>query len=147
MVLISMYSKVTAKLPPLKYKVKPAVLAAFIRPLDIGLQRVIDLGSASNQFKDVPAGSAVEKTSIEIPRKFLVSNFDDGQESQEAFYNNFEVWLEENGLKKEAFFFDAALRQIPHATNILTMIFANLTDDELARISLPLDIAKKLYAK
>jgi hypothetical protein len=130
-----------------KYKIQPAAFAAFIRPLNSGHRRFIDMNTPTHQFSDIPESVAPEPAFIEVPRNLIVENFDTDSDSREKLYANFENWLTENKLKKEGFLYDSSSRQLGHGANLLALIFGNLTDEDLARIIVPLDIAKKLYSK
>lgn len=124
------------------YRLKPSVFSAFVRSLPQGYRRYLDIKSRNYQYKDLPEGEAVGTDFVEIERNYIVDDFDSAPSKKRDLYRNLEAWMAKNGLKKEELAFGSG--ETRQGQDILSAVLQRLSDEELARITMPLDIVKKL---
>jgi hypothetical protein len=124
------------------YKLKPSIFSAFVSELPSDHKRYVDLKSNNYRYRDLPAAEIVGTDFVEIHRENIVSDFNSGTSKKDDLYQNFENWVAKNKLKKDDFIFEPGGVRQGH--DLLSAMLQRLSDEELARVSIPLDIIKKL---
>lgn len=124
------------------YRLKPSIFSAFVKELPQGYKRYVDIKSKNYRYRDLPEEESVGSDFMPIERTKIVSDFDSTVTKKKILYANFEDWVENHGLKLGDFTFESADARRGH--DIMSEILERLSNEELARISMPLDIVKKL---
>ncbi|MCY3873611.1 MAG: hypothetical protein OXF88_04885 [Rhodobacteraceae bacterium] len=119
----------------------PAVWAAFRKPLDNGNVRYL---SVEGLIRFVDVTSAMNRAGyVKVDREFIGSMDNDPK----VIETNILRWTDTNGL--DAFRFRSrkpSVRQFP-SNDLLSAFLASLGEEDLRRISIPLDIVHKLRSK
>ena len=117
----------------------PAVWAAFKKPLEESKLRYLRI-TPPIHFVDVTAEEKPEGF-IEVERKSLADTNADPSQIEEKITN----WVEENKLETSIFHSKRRLpgTQFP-SNDLLNRLLASLREEDLRRISMPLDIVHKL---
>ena len=127
-----------------KVRIKPVFWAAFKKPLNEGMNRYI-LFEPKQTFEDIKKTDAPPPGGVSLPSKYIVSE----KTSDDNIFNNISKWLEEQQFSIEKISqgrnFDKRHPKLPPNANLLEHILVSLTVDELKRVSIPLDVLKKLY--
>ena len=113
----------------------PALWAAFRRPLDDTKERYVSV-KRPIRFIDVTQEERPEGR-IAVPREYI--------SEAPGVYERIEKWIQENNIDRAPLLFEvkASEKGLP-ATDVLGRFLLALDPEELARVSIPLDIVKKL---
>jgi len=124
----------------------PAFWAAFRKSPNGNLRRFL-FTDLPISFEEISPEEVIPPQSIEIPRLYIANDAN----SDDVVINNIHEWAKKLDFdlkiamaipsKSDSRFKDP----IGSEGNLLGQIFRNLEPEELSRISIPLDIAKKLY--
>jgi len=113
---------------------KRGVWLAFTKPLNDGMKRIIKT-TGNPFFKDIPSSNEAPDGFIEIPRVEIAS----GEAS--IVHRNIQGWIASNDI-------DAAMVEVGDSKyagdSVLDRIISALSESDLKRIQLPLDIIQKL---
>ena len=119
---------------------RPAVWAAFKIPLDKDKERYIDPKEPIH-FRDIPSKEGPQE-GIRVDRKFITG---DSDSDPTEIGDKIREWLKENNLEEILFL---ASRQIKStrlpSDDLLGRLLFSLDSDDLKRVSMPLDVIKKL---
>ena len=117
----------------------PAFWAAFIKDLEPEAHRHVSVGPPP-RFRDLGSDEEPEDT-LEIARDYIVGTDDDVA----AVHKSINKWIRANGLREETFLAESTTiaEDLP-SDDLLGRLVGSLTQDELKRMSIPLDIVSKL---
>ena len=118
---------------------RPALWAAFRIPLDKDKERYID-SKEPIRFRDIPSKEGPQE-GIRVDRRFIEGPNSDPTEIGDKIRE----WLKENALE-ETPFLASRKRKSTHlpSDDLLGRLLFSLDSDDLKRVSMPLDIIKKL---
>ena len=118
---------------------RPAVWAAFKIPLDKDKERYIDPKEPIH-FRDIPSKEGPQE-GIRVDRKFIGGPNSDPTEIGDKIRE----WLKENDLGEIPFLVSRKIRstRLP-SHDLLGRLLFSLDSDDLKRVSMPLDVIKKL---
>lgn len=128
----------------------PAFWAAFTRPIPSGRVRTLSL-APKIQFQDVSEAAATNSGKKTVGSEFVVlqGNLSNGEYST-AVYSSIKRWLTNNDIELAAVLSasptsgGATAGGRADRSSLLEQMMAALTDEEMRRISLPLDIVARL---
>ncbi|MFM0029708.1 hypothetical protein PQR70_26070 [Paraburkholderia madseniana] len=128
----------------------PAFWAAFTRPIPTGRIRTLSL-APKIQFQEVSEAAANSSGKKTVSPEFVVSpgSLSNG-EYRTAVYSNIRRWLTDNDIELTAVLAGSSAAGSMAAEgrvasgSLLEQMMAVLTDEELRRVSLPLDIVARL---
>ena len=112
----------------------PALWAAFRRPLDDTKERYVSV-KRPIRFIDV-ALEERPKGRIAIPREYI--------SDAPGVYERIEKWMQENNIDRAPLLSEIRASEKLPADDVLGRFLSALDPEELARVSIPLDIVKKL---
>jgi len=136
---------VRLKKPP---HIPNVIWLAFSRPLAEGFARYISK-EPKLSYRDIKVGAASKIAEIKINKDLLVIDADSDKVKHDELVKNVDQWILENlsEVRKDV----SAERVIPTLASlpvgkdsVLHRMLASLTTEDLARISLPMDIVEKL---
>ena len=117
----------------------PAFWAAFIKDLEPEAHRYVFIGPPP-RFRDLGSDEEPEDT-IEIARDYIVGTDDDVA----AVHESINKWIRANQLNEEAFLAEStSIAEDLPSDDLLGRLVGSLTQEELKRMSIPLDIVSKL---
>lgn len=127
-------SKEGEDFPPIQRE----IWRAFSVPLETGKKRFFD--RSTNKIFELPESDPAPDNSIEISSKYINQKADNALPSaRQLTQEHLKAWLEETGISL------TSISEVePADSNVLSLIFDALSDEELSRISVGLDIVKKL---
>ncbi|ETV37711.1 hypothetical protein SOJ65_18450 [Pseudomonas aeruginosa] len=122
-----------------------AIWSALSNEIDPGFKRVIKLGDHP-QYKDIPESTNTPENHIELPSKFITteSKFPEEKLRIAELDTNIKRWAEESGISIESLVYKKQQREEKPQKSRLEKILSLFTQDELKRVTLPLDIVEKL---
>lgn len=129
-------NKITELKKPRKFS--QFIWIAFRKELKNGYSRYVSL-EPDGEFYDIKLGAAVPAQTIEICNDELSSE----KEKAVATAHKIENWAKKNDLELESLL----LNETTQPSSLLSTILDVLSDADLKRISIPLDIIKKLNGK
>ena len=123
----------------------PVFWHAFRKPLDEGLRRFLTL-SDWLQVLDVAENESAPENTLEVDRKFIA---DQPAAKDEEVYKNIESWADSHGRQPIQFSYGAVARNYKRTKrsrtgSVLDRLLDVLGQDDLRRITLPMDIVRKL---
>lgn len=127
----------------------PAFWAAFTRPIPTGRVRTLSL-SPKIQFQEVSETAATQSGKRTVSSDFIVSaETSDSGDYRKRVYENIQRWLVENTIDESAVLArssttERATTEERTRSSLLEHLLSTLTDEEMRRISLPLDIVARL---
>ena len=117
----------------------PAFWAAFIKDLEPETHRYVFTGPPP-RFRDLGSGEEPEDA-IEIARDYIVGTDDDVA----AVHESIKKWIRVNHLEEEIFLAEStSITEALPSDDLLGRLVGSLTQEELKRMSIPLDIVGKL---
>ena len=117
----------------------PAFWTAFVKELEPETHRYISIGPPP-RFRDFGSDAQPEDM-MELSREYIVGTDDDVASVHESI----KKWIRVNQLKEEVFLVEATMipENLP-SDDLLGRLVGALTQDELRRMSIPLDVVGKL---
>ena len=117
----------------------PALWAAFVKELAPDARRHLSIGPPP-RFRDLDQEATLEN-SIEIPREYIIGT----DENAGRVHESISTWLQKNRLEEVNFLagVDAPNAHLP-SDDLLGRLVVALSPDELRRLSIPMDIVRKL---
>ena len=117
----------------------PAFWAAFVKELAPEVRRYLSVGPPP-RFRDLEQ-EETQENSIEIPREYITGTDENAGRVHESISN----WLHNNRLEEANFLsgVDATHAHVP-SDDLLGRLVVALSPDELRRMSIPMDIVRKL---
>ena len=112
----------------------PALWAAFRRPLDDTKERYVSV-KRPIRFIDVALEERPEGR-IAVPREYI--------SEASGVYERIEKWIQENNIARAPLLFEIRAGEKLPASDVLGRFLLALEPEDLARVSIPLDIVKKL---
>ena len=112
----------------------PALWAAFRRPLDDTKERYVSV-KRPIRFVDVVQEERPEGQ-IAVPREYI--------SEAPGIYERIEKWIQENNIARAPLLFEIRAGEKLPASDVLGRFLLALEPEDLARVSIPLDIVKKL---
>jgi hypothetical protein len=128
-------------LPPATFN--RAIQAAFERPLADQVERWIRTAPTVH-YLDLPTSENAPAAYKKLERQYLSSAQDGGPSTD--FYERIKLWIHDQGLDINDFTHKPS-SNTEGAPSLLAQLMESLTESELKRISLPLDIVAKLMRK
>lgn len=117
-----------------------AFLSAFGRPIADGYERWVRIDPPI-RYRDLPSDQRAADGYVQIERSFLISPAGDVEAFAQAT-----KWLSAKGFEIQKFMLKAKT-QARSDKSLLSQLIEGLTESELKRVSLPLDIVEKLMRK
>lgn len=122
---------------------RPSLWAAFRAPLDETMTRYIATQEPI-RFLDISSSDPEPGNHTKISRQFIVSPDSESAEVQQKI----DEWLKENNLDPTSFLIDTKEKSMPlPPKDLLSHLLLSLDSNDLKRIHIPIDIAKKLRQK
>ena len=117
--------------------------AAFVKPLDSGKRRFIDISTGFfKDHEDAPSSSDADMR--EIQSRFIRDYSADNESSAREVVIKIDEWLEEQGLERSQFLAHDK-KSMERSKTILDDVLSALSSDQLKRVSLPLDVIQSLH--
>lgn len=131
------------------YKIKQTIWYAFIKPLDSGRQRYVDMKDEYYHFEDKKGINSLDSSRfVEIPRDLIIENFENTDQSAIQIYRNFEVWVNQNNLNSEWFIIrDKIPTEHQGGCSDFLQFFEGLSSEELSKIHIPFETLFKILKK
>lgn len=117
-----------------------AFLSAFGRPIADGFERWVRIDPPI-RFRDLPSDQRPTEDYVQIDRSLLTNPSSDFEAFAQA-----NKWISAKGFEIQRFMLKAKA-QVRSDKSLLSQLIESLTESELKRVSLPLDIVEKLMRK
>lgn len=125
-----------------KERIKPSIWAAFVKPVEAGLKRFLDIGDDALRFVDLAEGPPTSRH-----KAILADSITDGTGplyDARIVSEKIHKWAEANGLAIEKLYIREQQRS---ARSSFFEMFNGLSESDLRRIEIPFDIIVKLAQK
>lgn len=123
---------------------EPGFWSAFVKPLSEDHRRTISTDQRPTVFVDHPASSTEINEAFEVDRSDIIPADLSGIQKVEAVRSKASQWATRKGLLIESFYVNRA-KSSPKLSDSWVERLLRLDDNDLARISIPLDIVKRIF--